>query len=295
MAAAITLAGKSLLEVGPDMGQFLDFLREQFGCRTFFSELNQHACAHLKRTGHQSVFDSSAADTRFDIVVMRHVLEHIVQPVQYLCELRERIVDTGILFLEVPDLSFLDSDTSGISFEHVNYFSPATLTRVLDRAGFIIVRQEHALNREYPVARHRVLRMLAVKRSFETKNALLRHIERQRNAITDRVEQELRKLPTGAKIALYGASWLAEKVLKQTGIGSHHLIGIFDKDERKQGGLFCGIQVFDPAEIPAKNPDLLLITSSFEEEIVNYLHVIGYSGDAIPLSALSVCDYNSEQ
>lgn len=75
----------------------------------------------------------------FNLVSMMHVLEHLPEPVQYLQNLRlKHLTPHGWLLLEVPNLYAHDC----FEVAHLVSFSPHTLTQVVEKAGYRVVRQK---------------------------------------------------------------------------------------------------------------------------------------------------------
>jgi len=80
-----------------------------------------------------------AAEERFDLISMSHVLEHLSDPAGYLTHLRESVlVPKGWLLLEVPNLYAHDSFETA----HLVAYSSHTLRQILKKAGFETVRLE---------------------------------------------------------------------------------------------------------------------------------------------------------
>ncbi len=80
-----------------------------------------------------------AAEERFDLISMSHVLEHLSDPAGYLTHLRESVlVPEGWLLLEVPNLYAHDLFETA----HLVAYSDHTLQQALEKAGFEIVRME---------------------------------------------------------------------------------------------------------------------------------------------------------
>jgi hypothetical protein len=84
------------------------------------------------------------------LVILRHVLEHIDDPVGFLTGLREAVPDAPF-FIEVPDLNWIL--TSGafwdFTYEHCNYFTLPTLRLTLETAGFSVVEQHRSFGDQY--------------------------------------------------------------------------------------------------------------------------------------------------
>jgi trans-aconitate methyltransferase len=83
----------------------------------------------------------SAAITKFDLISMIHVLEHIPDPVTYLAHIRQQFLSpSGWLLVEVPNLYAHDC----FEVAHLVAYSPHTLGQMLGKAGYTIhALQEH--------------------------------------------------------------------------------------------------------------------------------------------------------
>ncbi len=78
-------------------------------------------------------------DNHFDLISMYHTLEHIIDPVQFLLEIRRLLKEGGHVLVEVPELMTL----SAYPFEfdiplHLSHFSVETLSRLFLMAGFVM-------------------------------------------------------------------------------------------------------------------------------------------------------------
>ena len=83
------------------------------------------------------------------VATMFEVLEHLPAPAEVLRELQDLIVPSGLLVLEVPDASGVrqirtDRDLVVDGIDHLNAFTPATLTGIAERAGFVRIRPSTA-------------------------------------------------------------------------------------------------------------------------------------------------------
>ena len=84
------------------------------------------------------------------LVMLRHVLEHIARPLDFVKELR-RAVRRAPLFVEVPEASWIFANNAfwDFCYEHCNYFVPGSLRSVLERGGFELVRQQVSFGEQY--------------------------------------------------------------------------------------------------------------------------------------------------
>jgi 2-polyprenyl-3-methyl-5-hydroxy-6-metoxy-1,4-benzoquinol methylase len=140
--------GGRLLEIGSNVGLFLDTARAagwrprgiepsewavEVGRERFGVELEQKTLEEL---------DEPTASA--DAIVLLDVLEHVVDPLEALRQLRPLVDDEGILVLSTIDFSGLHARMRGETWPwfirpHLHYFTPATLHSLLATAGFQIV------------------------------------------------------------------------------------------------------------------------------------------------------------
>lgn len=81
----------------------------------------------------------------FDVVTMRHVIEHFEDPHVVLEKVGSHLRDDGLLVVVVPNINCIgryifDVRWSWILPWHCNFFSPGSLSVLLERAGFEVVR-----------------------------------------------------------------------------------------------------------------------------------------------------------
>lgn len=81
-------------------------------------------------------------DEYFDVIYAAQVLEHLQSPLNDLAEIRRILRRGGILYVDVPNYRtipvMLNKDDFYLNSppQHINYFSPNTLRRLLDKSGF---------------------------------------------------------------------------------------------------------------------------------------------------------------
>lgn len=68
-----------------------------------------------------------------DLVVLRHVLEHIPNPYNFLCMLK-KVFGNAKIYIEVPNYDWIVANNTffDITYEHVNYFSQLSLKKLFD-------------------------------------------------------------------------------------------------------------------------------------------------------------------
>jgi 2-polyprenyl-3-methyl-5-hydroxy-6-metoxy-1,4-benzoquinol methylase len=133
--------GLRVLEVGCGSGNVLRVLKRSAAGRGRVEGLEisaPAAKAARARTG-LSVTEGYLADLAqaepYDVVAAFDVLEHIRDEAAVLTEMRGRVKDTGRLILTVPAHPSLWS-AFDVASEHMRRYTPASLTRALNTAGF---------------------------------------------------------------------------------------------------------------------------------------------------------------
>ncbi len=144
----------NLLEIGPGgRGTFLRIAKER-GFTVHAVEINKDNVLSLKKIIGDSVYDKELLEigfesNTFDVVYMRDVFEHVLNPKPLLAELNKIMRKDGVLSIEVPNIEgaiyklVRENHTVIFGFEHVNYWSPETLRRILNLTGFRVEKIIH--------------------------------------------------------------------------------------------------------------------------------------------------------
>ncbi len=104
--------------------------------------------------GNFCLTNGTVEDVRVDsdarLVILRHVLEHIEDPVAFLKKLRD-IFPRSSFFIEVPDFNWTLRNGAfwDLTYEHCNYFTLSTMCLALEMAGFNVVEQGRSFGDQY--------------------------------------------------------------------------------------------------------------------------------------------------
>lgn len=84
-------------------------------------------------------FDNITLQTeKYDIVILSHVLEHIVDLSGFILKMRSTLSPEGVVYIEVPDVQNINVPFGYFFFEHINYFSMASLTNLMTKFKFTL-------------------------------------------------------------------------------------------------------------------------------------------------------------
>lgn len=139
------LHGKTIIEIGCGSGDFLRILCAMGGNRGigFDPSFNGRDAANLAEQDIEiipDVYSDRYVDCKADFICCRHVLEHIGQPRNFLCQPRRAIgLRDTVVYFEVPNVLYTLKDLGiwDLIFEHYSYFSAGSLTRLFVACGFL--------------------------------------------------------------------------------------------------------------------------------------------------------------
>ena len=98
---------------------------------------------------------SELQDNDYNIIVCRHVLEHVSYPKDLLNDIKNFMNEDTILYIEVPCEKIVFNDPNSFNLhndkkhwhEHINFFTYLSMQKLLDSCGFSIIK-EKILNAE---------------------------------------------------------------------------------------------------------------------------------------------------
>jgi len=103
---------------------------------------------------------------RYDLIMLKHVLEHVDDPIRQLEKLSDHLTDNGYLFVEVPGIV---EKIPSLQNAHYHYFSETTLDSVLGQAGFEVTHRQTIRRNGYllVLAKYTGITQVAAKSSEE--------------------------------------------------------------------------------------------------------------------------------
>ena len=98
-------------------------------------------------------YDAASALIPADVVICRHVIEHVLDPVALLTTVRQALVQSprARLFFETPCVEWILANQVVWDFfyEHCSYFSRASLSTAFQHAGFQVADVQHVFGGQY--------------------------------------------------------------------------------------------------------------------------------------------------
>lgn len=277
------LQGGTVVDVGCGKGEFLALLAETAAAHgvgfdpTFDGEVDED---HVRVV--REYYDrDSAADLDADLVMARHVVEHLADPVAFLREVRVASGDDTAFYYEVPNAEYVFSDDGmwDLIYQHVGYFSAPSLDLALRASGHRVVRLAEAFHGQFlgvdaipatttTSTEPDVDRVAGAVERVETFAA--RH--RERLAHWDEV-----LATTTGEVALWGAGAKGVaflNLLQEPGAVDH----VIDVNPRKAGRFVPGTghRVDEPSALAGRQVEhVLVMNPAYEAEIRHELDKLG--------------------
>ena len=136
-----------VLDIGCATGSLLSLLRER-GWETLGVEISgpQAEYASLKRkldVKSISLEENNFPASYFNVVLASHLIEHLNDPAAMAAEVHRILSPSGHFFITTPNISgfqarLFKSRWRSVIFDHLYLFSARTLSKLLERKGFVI-------------------------------------------------------------------------------------------------------------------------------------------------------------
>jgi len=149
-----------ILDVGCGVGNMLKQIKD---CKQFEGsgvEISHDAVERARKDGFDvfegNLLEAKLKEESFDGVILLYVLEHVSNPLEVLNEINRILKKKGFLFLAVPNYRYLKiafdnvfsrlllKNSSIHPEEHLQNFTPVTIRKILQKAGFEIIEENCA-------------------------------------------------------------------------------------------------------------------------------------------------------
>jgi hypothetical protein len=307
------LRDKDIVEIGAGKGDFLIMLCAMAGNRGWGydpSYVPEPGYVAPNVTFVQDFYTEKYLDQKADLIVCRHVLEHIPDPDAFIAQVRRAVgrrESPPVIFFEVPNAlwTLQRGGIWDVIYEHCSYFSPASLAHLFRRHGFEVLAVNEVFGGQFltiearPVADDRqrttdrgqkdsVVRGPSSVVPHDTELAALaadaRAFAAGYRAKRDAWRATLRDLAAaGKRGVIWGAGSKGVTFLNVLQAGGE-IAAVVDINPRKQGKYVAGTgqQIVPPARLADLRPNfVILMNPNYREEIGGMLAEVEVSAEIL--------------
>ncbi len=300
LVAKYDLRDKDIVEIGAGKGDFLIMLCAMQGNRGWGydpSYVPDEGYTAPNVTFVQDFYTEKYIDQPADLIVCRHVLEHIPDPDAFIAQVRRAVGrQHAVVFFEVPN-SLWTLRRGGIwdvIYEHCSFFSPYSLAHLFRRHGFDVLAVNEVFGGQFVTIE--VVPAEAGEQESggagEQPSATASFSPADLAALTadahtfaanfqakrDEWGERLRALAaTGRHGVVWGAGSKGVTFLNAMAAGDE-IAAVVDINPRKQGKYVAGTgqRIIAPAELAELRPDFVIImNANYREEIGLMLAEVG--------------------
>jgi SAM-dependent methyltransferase len=225
----------------------------------------------------QDVFSKELIGEDATLILLRHVLEHIEQPVEFMSQLRA-VVTKAPVYVEVPEVGWIFANGAfwDFCYEHCNYFVPQTLRQALMRAGFAVQEQAPCFEGQYQWA---ICRVGSKDEALDSDPLIemAREYSRKESVYLDKVRSALVEAGQQGACAVWGMA--TKGVVLATMLPDGLLEGGVDSNPRKQGRFApgSGLAIHEPSWLAQFGGKItaFVMNPNYAEEIRHQLARLG--------------------
>ncbi|MGB8954077.1 MAG: class I SAM-dependent methyltransferase [Tumebacillaceae bacterium] len=236
-------------------------------------------------------YDESCTAVPADVVVCRHVIEHVPEPLELLMSIRKALVnaDKPKLFFETPCVEWILENQVIYDFfyEHCSYFTAHSLSTLFERAGFKVERVEHVFQGQYLWLEATLAEEATEPRTTESNRLweLAEAFSAGEKQIAKSWEASLRELKqAGKKTAVWGAGAKGVTFLNLLSDSRDLVDCVVDVNPKKQGNYLPGTGhlIVSPSDLSSRGIDTaILMNPNYRMEIEQMLNQLGLRIDLL--------------
>lgn len=276
-----------ILEIGCANGGLLNALKH-LGYKNLLGVDPSPVCARNAEQLYQiEVLTCALSDLKvetgpFDFIILVAVLEHIKDLNGALTKLSELLSPTGKIYIEVPDAtqftSSPDAPFQEFSIEHINFFSPTSLTNLMGVFRFSEVFLTQVSYDQTDTHTGCAIRMVLKKNNVEnefvpeldhtSEVGIKSYIEASKK-VENRIHKTVNELVDSRQpLIVWGVGTHTQRLLATSRLKDANITAFVDSNSNYQGKQLNDIPIINPERLKDSHEAILVSSRIFQSEIV---------------------------
>lgn len=239
----------------------------------------------------KSFYNAECASIHADVVVCRHVIEHVPDPLNLLNAVKEALRNSprAKVFFETPCVEWIlrNQVIWDFFYEHCSYFTADSLITAFEISGFNVEKVQHIFGGQYLLLEARgSTEKFHTPRNSSYISHLAKEFARSERKIQEKFENQIVDLSTEDGVALWGAGAKGVTFANLVDPKCRKISCIVDINPKKQGRYIPGtghpiISYKDLKKYGIKN--IILMNPNYRQEIIDLTQQSGLDVELIDL------------
>jgi SAM-dependent methyltransferase len=297
LAVLPEVRGGSIVEVGCGKGGFLRQLLAAAGPESRghgFDPAYAGSDSDLEGRAifHRCFYDQECAAVPADVVVCRHVIEHVPQPLTLLRAVRQALARAGRarVFFETPCVRWILQHQViwDFFYEHCSLFTADSLALAFSRAGFRVDSVQHVFGGQYLWLEATPADVDSAGHPAESREilGLARCFTRLEERLTDAWRRQIQRLAGSGGVVLWGGGAKGVTFANLIDPQQRWLSGVVDINPNKQGRFLPGSahRILQPQSLgglPVRS--VVLLNPNYRDEVSALLNQLGLNISLVDL------------
>lgn len=269
------LHNKQIIEIGCGQGEFLTMLCEQgpndgIGFDPAYRDEPNDSPAKDRMSFIADYYSEKYTDYDTDFLVCKMTLEHIDTTMQFVKTVRQSLADRhdSVVFFQIPNGEYVMSDVAfwDVYYEHVSYFSFASLSYLFRASGFDVLGMSTDYDDQYLMIEAKPARepeqdVQVNPEDFKRIKGYKDKFVEEVKIIRERWDERLTEMKAGnQKVVIWGSGSKGVAFLTTLGI-TDQIQYCVDINPRKHGKFMAGTgqEIVAPKFLKSYQPDVVIV------------------------------------
>ena len=265
------------VEIGCGQGQFLGRLVEEgvgnvgTGFDPSYTGPDHLLNGRLKF--YKKYYDADCAEIPVDVVICRHVIEHVPRPLELLKSVREalKISPGARLYFETPCVEWIlrNQIVWDFFYEHCSLFSAESLRRIFEVSGFKVMSVDHVFDGQYLWLEATADKPVEISERANSLSDLAKTYRAAEEIVLKNWNQRILDFKKRGAVALWGAGAKGVTFANLIDPMCERLECVVDLNPKKQGKYIAGTghPIINYRELGLRNvKSVILMNSNYRSE-----------------------------